>query len=340
MKVLVTGGTGFVGCHTVAELVRAGHTVRLLARSLERVGPALEPLGVYDVEVILGDVTDAEAIERGIDGCDSVVHCASVYSLDARADATIRKTNVQGTEVVLGTAYRLGLDPIVHVSSTTVLLGTRATVLTPDSPPTTPPGAYARSKADSDRIARRLQDAGAPVVITYPSIVWGPHDPHFGETCQAVANLLRGLWVVSTDGLLPICDVRDLAKLHVAVLEKDRGPRRYAAPNRPVTVRELFQIVSRLIGRRLVTIPVPPWMLLGPMQLVDAVQRLTPFRLPYNFGTVYSVALHRPVDDSATRREFGIEPRDVEDTIGDTLRWMVETGRLPPHLAGRISAVS
>ena len=85
MKVLVTGATGFLGAHTVAELCRSGHSVRLLARAQRRVPAALEPLGVEGTETILGDITEPTSVERALQGCDSVVHCGSIYSLDPRA---------------------------------------------------------------------------------------------------------------------------------------------------------------------------------------------------------------------------------------------------------------
>ncbi|HEY8478023.1 MAG TPA: NAD-dependent epimerase/dehydratase family protein [Chloroflexota bacterium] len=337
MRVMVTGGTGFVGSHTVAELARAGHGVRLLVRSAARVRPALAPLGVEGVDgVVEGDVTDPEAVERALDGCDAVVHCASVYSLDPRATAAIRRTNVRAAEVVLGAACGRGLDPVVHVSSHVALLGAIGAVLTPDSPPTFPPGAYARSKADSDRVARRFQEAGAPVVITYPGAVVGPHDPHFGESCQTIRNVLRGLLPLAVDGSLPITDVRDLAKLHVAVLERGRGPRRYMATARDLTTREMFELAARLTGRGLSTIVLPAWALLPLVRLVDALQVILPFRLPFNAQMVYTISRRPRLDDSLTRQTFGLHPRDLEATIVDTVRWMVEVGRLPRYLAGKL----
>lgn len=140
MKVLVIGGTGFVGSHTVAEVVRAGHDVKLLVRDPSRIRPALEPLGVGEVESVMGDVTDKDSVERALSDCDAVIHCASVYSLDPRAADSITNTNVTGTDLVIGTAHKNGLDPIVHVSSFVALIGNQGAVLTPDSVPTTPSG--------------------------------------------------------------------------------------------------------------------------------------------------------------------------------------------------------
>jgi dihydroflavonol-4-reductase len=78
MLVLVTGGTGYVCSHSIAALVRAGHRVRVLARSPERVPAALAPLGVDDVETALGDVIDPATVERALEGCDAVLHAAAV----------------------------------------------------------------------------------------------------------------------------------------------------------------------------------------------------------------------------------------------------------------------
>ena len=337
MKVMVTGGTGFVGSHTTAELVSAGHDVKLLVRDPNRIRPALEPLGVGEVESVTGDVTDTESVEQALEGCDAVIHCASVYSLDPRAAGRIKKTNVDGTDLVIGTAHRKGLDPIVHVSSFVALIGDRGKVLTPDSPPTQPRGVYARSKADSDGVARRYQEEGAPVVITYPGGVWGPNDPHLGESCQIAKNVLRRFWTLIPIGGIPISDVRDVAKLHSAVLVKGRGPRRYISPSQNTSIKDMVRIISRVTGRWLPSIALPGWSLILPMRMVDAMQFISPIRLPFNFQAVYIAALNHKADDSLTRTEFGIEARPIEQSIADTVRWMHERNHLSRRLAGRLA---
>src|SRR3712207_2265774 len=100
MKVLVTGGRGFVGAHSVRAILRAGHEVRLLVRSPARLGPALEPLGVSGVEHVVGDATDVDSVRRAMDGCDAVVHAAAVFSYDARDARSMQRVNARATEVV------------------------------------------------------------------------------------------------------------------------------------------------------------------------------------------------------------------------------------------------
>jgi dihydroflavonol-4-reductase len=336
MKVMVTGGTGFVGSHTVAELLHGGHDVRLLVRNAARVRPALDPFGIGEVDIVVGDVADRQAVRQAARGCDATIHCGSVYSLDTRANERIRRTNILGTDTVLGTACELGHDPVVHVSSIVALIGVKNDVLTPASIPGNPPGAYCISKADSDRVARQYQDKGAPVVITYPGSVWGPNDPHLGESCQMMANMLKGFWSLTPRGIISITDVRDLAKLHSAVIMSGKGPRRYIAPAANITLVEAMNIVSSVTGRKLSTLSVPGWVLLWPVQFLDWLQHITPFRLPFNYQAIYCVSLRPELDDSATRKDIGIIARPLEETFADTIMWMVQTGHLPARLAGKL----
>jgi len=337
MKVMVTGGTGFVGCHTVAELIKNGHEVKLLVRKPERVQPTLKPFGITPVDAVTGDVTDPKTVREAARGCDATIHCGSVYSLDPRLDESIRRTNITGTKTVIETALDLGHDPVVHVSSFVALIGQKCAVLTPACEPGTPRGTYFKSKADSDRVARDFQNQGAPVVISYPGSVWGPYDPHLGESCQMATSILKRLWSVTPMGIVCISDVRDLAKMHAAIIEKGRGPRRYIAPAHNISVKEAMSIISSVTGRKLPTLSLPAGFLFGPMKALDYLQTHLSIRLPVNFQAVYCVGLASKMDDSDTSHDFGIESRSLEETFADTIRWMVEAGHLSPHLAGVIA---
>jgi dihydroflavonol-4-reductase len=338
MKVMVTGGTGFVGSHTVVELIKNGHEVKLLVRSLDRVAPALEPLGIKanDVEAVKGDVLERASVERAAEGCEATVHCGSVYTMDPRAAKTIKRTNVTGTRTVVETAHRLGHDPIIHVSSVVALMGVKGCVLTSESEPMITKGVYPISKAESDLVARDFQKKGAPVVITYPGSVWGPNDPHFGESCQIMRNILKGFWMIGIAGRLAISDVRDIARLHALLMEKGRGPRRYLATACNVTMKELLAEIYAITGRKLPNFTLPAWPVIKSMEAMDALQLILPFRLPYNFQSVYAVSCDNPYDDAATRKDFGVEPLPLKETLADTMRWMVRQGYLPLKLVGKL----
>ena len=337
MRVLVTGGTGFVGSHTVAALVERGHDVRLFVRAPERVPPALEPLGLSGLPFAVGDVTDPAAVEAAMAGCDAVVHCASVFSLSSRGGDLIRRNNVVGAEVVIGTASRLGLDPIVHVSSFSALLPPDGRVLTAQSPVGNPKGPYFRSKADSDRVARQYQESGAPVVIIYPGTVVGPYDPHLGEVTSSLVDILKGRAPMVPTGGFPIVDVGSVARVHAAVMRPGRGARRYMVTGRYTMAAELIGMLGEVTGRRIRFVTAPAWSLAPVARLADLLQRVVRWRLPLGAQAVDVLRWDARCDDSETTRELGIVYPDVREALAETVRWLARTGQLSAKEAGLLA---
>lgn len=340
MTVLVTGGTGFVGAHSVVALLAAGHQVRLLVRDQARVPATLLPLGVEPatIDVVTGDVTDPEAVAAAVQGCTSVLHAASVYSFNTRDHPRLRAVNVRGTEVVLGAAVAAGLDPVVHVSSFGALLPAGQTPVTPNAEVGTPREAYLDSKARADRVARRYQAEGMPVVVTYPLAALGPHDPYLGDQTNRLRNVLRGLMPIWPRGGFPVGDVRDVARLHAAVLKPGRGPRRYLGPGRYVDTREYLRVLRRVTGRTLPAVRLPASAMLPVGALTGLVQRVVPVHLPAEYGAIYTCAVARPVDTTRTNRLLGGPTVPFEQTVTDTVAWLAATGHLTPRQAGRLAA--
>jgi len=338
LLVLVTGGTGYLGSHAIAALAGAGHRIRVLARSPEKIPAALGPLGVDGVEAAIGDVTELAAVERALEGCDAVLHAASVFSLDARKADEMNSVNVRGTEIVLGAAHRLGLDPIVYVSSEVALLPPAdGEVLSPDTPVRRPPGPYCRSKADSELVARKFQALGAPVVRVLPAGMWGPHDPHRGEGVTLAANVLRNRYPIVMAGGMHIADVRDVAAVLAAVMQPGRGPRSYLATGHYVTMPDIIGTLGDLSGRRIRFLTFPAWFLAAFGWTADLVQRRLRTRLPWSGESIWIVNCDARCDDSKTRDEFQLEPRPLRETFADTVHWLVEAGHLTPRQAGRLA---
>lgn len=341
MRVVVTGGTGFVGSHTVSALGRDGHDIRLLVRSPDRVAPALGPLGVDpdDVEVVTGDVTRRDDVERALDGCDAVVHGAAKYTLDPRCAAELERTNVRGTELVLGTAVDRGQFAL-HVSSVAALVPVRGDRADERTPPGDAPYPYHRSKADSDRVARDLQEGGAPIAISYPTAVFGPHDPHLGVSSALLLDgLRRGLVPAVRGGHMNVVDVRDVAAVHARVLavsEVDRG--RYIVNASFISIVDLWELVSDLTGRRIRSLTVPPVVARPVSKLSDALRSTvgTPNLAPAE--GLYSLLETVPADASATEERLGITFRSAEEMVADNIRWLVEAGHLEPRGAGRLAS--
>lgn len=337
MKVLVTGGTGFVGCHAVAAMLNEGHDVRLLVRRPEQVAVSFAPLGVeFPGDVVTGDVTDAASVARAVEGCDAVVHAASVYSLDPKKAAAIGETNVKGTRNVIEAALAAGADPVVHVSSYVALLPARESGVHHDSPVGTGLGAYSRSKCESEQLAREYQERGEPVVTVMPGSVWGPFDPYFGESDQIATNFLKGrMRTLTSKGGVPIVDVRDVAKAIVGTVEPGKGPRRYLAAGNFVSSAEMGRKLSEVTGTKRTFVDMPPRLMTTSAGVFNLLARVAPIPLT---GEMIRVGAQPRVtiDDSRALAELGYSVRPLEETMRDTVMSLVARGKLGKE-AGRLA---
>ncbi len=336
MKVAVTGGTGFVGSHTVAALTRAGHDVRLLVRSPEKVERAMGPHGIQPADIIVGDVTDPGSIDVLLEGADALIHVANVFTFDVRHTDEMKRVNEEGTELVLSSAAKRGLDPVVHVSSTVAFLPANKPI-NEDTPTGDPAPAYAATKATADRIARRLQNEGAPVVITYPGLAWGPHDPTLGESSHFAMAILGGTMRLLNDGHVSISDVRDVAEAHARVMESGRGPRRFIVVGSNPMFRSLVSQVGDLVGRNLGSIRVPGWMGTGTGKLSDWARTRFGWDLPLSYEPPWYVANGDVADGSRAPAELGIDYTPLETTLRDAITWLHKAGHVTSKQAGALA---
>ncbi|AHE98711.1 SDR family NAD(P)-dependent oxidoreductase [Thioalkalivibrio paradoxus] len=337
MRVLVTGGTGFIGSHCVAELLGRGHAVRLLVRNPARVARSSAPLQKETPAYSVGDVSDRASVERAMAGCDAVLHAAAVYSLDVRDADAMRRINAVGTLNVLNAAGDRGLDPIIHVSSHVTLSPTHDGLLTANAAVASPLGAYSASKADAERAARSLQERGLPVVIGYPGAVFGPHDMRLGESTRFLCDVLAGRMPVIPRGGICIVDVRDLAAAFATMLEAGQGPRRYLLGGVQVSLAGLVDLVAEVTDRRIRRWVLPPWALRPGVRLAGHLQRLLPVRLPLSEEGFDTVVRNARPDDSAAACDLGFSPRDLHDTLADTCHWAYRRGWISRHRVGRLA---
>lgn len=327
MLIAVTGGTGYVGAHSVRTLLTAGHRVRLLVGPDAEGAPVLRHLGEFDgVDVLSGDVRNAATIEALLDDCDAVLHAAGVVGTDNRRNALMWEINAHATEAVLTRAVERGLDPVLSVSSYSALFPSPTGVIGPDTPTAEGRSAYAQTKGYADRVARRLQAQGAPVVVTYPSSVVGEafHTAP-GVTERGWAPIVRFGVAPRLRGGMQMIDVRDVAAVHAGVMVPGRGPRRYVCGGEMVPFNDMISALERGSGRPIRRIPLSPAVFRGLSRVGDVLGAIVPMGDGLSYEAALLLTAATPTDDTATLADLGMTWRSPVDAI------IASFPRVPQH---------
>jgi dihydroflavonol-4-reductase len=338
VRILVTGGTGFIGSFATVALTEAGHEVRLLVRDPAKVAGVYEPHPAGPAEVVKGDVTDAASVDAALAGCEGVLHAAAVVDVSRRRAAEVLATNASGTRNVVGGAVRDGLGRIVHTSSVSALFSAAHRRVTPDTPVAEPASAYGRSKAEAERYVRRLQDEGAPVTIFYPGGVLGPHDGNVGPGTQGlVTNFTSGTPIISGGGW-SIVDVRDVADLYAALFGPEPPPPRLVLGGRTLSTDALNRTLSEVAGRKVRRLPMPAGLLRGLGRLNDVLMGVVPADFALTGEGMDYLTRWEPSDDSLALDVLGHPLRPAAETLADTARWLCAAGHLPAKYVPALAA--
>ncbi len=338
MRVMVTGGTGFAGSHSVRAFVAAGHSVRLLVRDPAKVRRVFDAhgIGIAEADVIAGDITDEASVTRAMAGCDAVFHSAALVEMKRKLAAKVLATNRRGVELVVGGAVKRGLPSIVYVSSMSVFFVPGCGPLTLDMPIAPGTTAYAQSKSEAEHEIRRMQAEGAPIRVSYPTGIVGPDDPGLSEANQAVYTFLKQTGV-NTSSYFQIVDVRDLAALHVKLLELPGRAHRYAAAGPLLTWPATYRVLDDVTGKWIWRFPVPGPLFRALGTVGDWIKHVYDFSFPLSRDAMEFATRWPGASGERTTKELGIHFRSAHETYADTLRWLYESGHLTARHVGKLA---
>ncbi len=244
-RVLVTGGTGFIGGCLVERLVLdCKAQVRVLIRNFSHAAG----IARFPVEMIAGDVTDAAAVARVTEGCDIVFHCA--YGPFGTEEEQ-RRINIEGTRNVLEAAAQQKVERVVHLSTLMVYGIPKAGDFDESAPRQHMDLLYADSKLDAEKLVfEYYEKRGVPVCVIQPTSVYGPY-----STWHTVAILesLKSTRVILVDGGEGSCNpvyVDDVvsAMLLAATQKAAVGEAFLISGERAITWREFYQAYERMLG--------------------------------------------------------------------------------------------
>jgi dihydroflavonol-4-reductase len=335
VRVLVTGANGHIGCNLLPMLVEAGHAVVPFVRESSDT-QGIDHLGLTYAR---GDVRDAGAVIDAADACEAIIHMAAVYSF-AEEPELIMRPAVEGAQNVIRAAKAHGIRRVVYTSSAVSVGGSHDRTSLDESDwndETSLP--YSIAKRESERLATRLAaEAGVDVIILNPTGIIGPGDYRITPSSQLLVDYLTKR-VPTAPGGLSYVDVRDVARAHLRALDEGAGGERHILSAINLEQRELGRMFGRLFGVRPVHLPLPRSVAIGSGVVGEAVFGLFGAKPPFSSNQAREYAKRWCwFDGGKAERVFGLEYMPFEDTLRDSVRWLLERGAYPEKLAARLSA--
>lgn len=320
-KILITGGTGFLGAEIVRRLTDAGaRNLRVMA---SRVPDWMKESGV---EPMLGSVTSRENVAAAVANVSVVLHLAGKVSRNNDDAAAMNKIHVEGTRLLCEAAKVAGVQTIVLASSS----GTIAVSEDPEEIDETYPQpvdvisrwAYYSSKYYQERTALENFDGdGRKLVILNPTLLLGPGDERLSST-KVVLDFLGRKIPYCPSGGLSVVDNRDVAKAFINSIEKGRHKEKYLLGAGNMTFADFFGRLSRLSGISPPMLRVPKKIAVAGAGIIDSVFRNWNKTSPIEPGEVEQAEYFWYLNSAKAEEELGFVPRDTQETLQDTITYL------------------
>ena len=307
-RVLVTGAGGFIGSHLSEQLVKSGATVRALVHynALGKHGWLdYSPLR-NDLEILAGDVTDRDSVRQAMQGSEIVFHLAALIAIpySYHAPASYVRTNIEGTLNILQTARDLGVQRVLH-TSTSEAYGTARYVPIDEEHPLQGQSPYSASKIGADKMAEAFYlSFKLPVVTVRPFNTFGPRQSARAVIPTIITQCLDGK-AVRLGSLHPTRDMNYVANtvegyFLAATVPAAVGQTINLGSGREISIRDLAQLIAKIVGK--------------PIQIETEPQR----RRPENSEVERLLA-----SNARAEKLLGWKPRvSLEDGLKLTVDWL------------------
>jgi len=322
-KILITGGTGFLGSHIVRQLIDSGaKNLRVMASNVP------EWMTDAGVEPVTGSVADREKVAEAVRNVSAIFHLAGKVSRDNEDAAAMNKVHLEGTRVLCEAAKEAGVQTIVLASSSgTIAVSEDEEILDETFPQPVEiisQWAYYASKYYQERAAiENFDGEGRKLVIMNPTLLLGPADDRLSST-KIVLDFLGRKIPYCPSGGLSIVDARDAATAFIAALEKGEHQEKYLLGSANMTFAEFFGRLERLSGISAPMLKVPKRVAVGGSSLIESVFKNWGKASPVATKEVEQAEHFWYFDSAKAKEKLAFEPRDPQETLNDTISYLRE----------------
>lgn len=322
-RVLITGGTGFLGTHIVQNFLAFGEkSLKVMA---SRVPEWMKDAGVKAVE---GSVTDRDDVAKACKNVSAIFHLAGKVSRDNDEAASMNKIHLEGTRLLCEAATDAGVETMVLASSSgTIAVSEDETIFDetfPQPVDVISRWAYYASKYYQENTALANFDGdGRRLVVMNPSLLLGPDDERLSSTKPVLDFLARKI-PYSPSGGLNFVDVRDAAAAFITAVEKGVHQEKYLLGAANMTFPEFFGRLERLSGVSAPMLKVPKKLAMAGSTIIESVFKNWGKASPVAPKEVEQAEFFWYFDSSKAEEELDFSPRDPQETLNDTIVYLRE----------------
>lgn len=321
-KVLVTGANGFLASNVIAELLSKGYAVRGVLRNANSFSYHTHP----DLELVQGDFTDKNFLEKVMKGCDYVIHTAAITDQSLTGFSEYHRVNVAAAENLIRIAIKEKARRFVYVGSANAFgHGTKkkpGNEQTPIRKPFTG-SHYAMSKLQGQQ-AVLAYSGKIEVVVLNPTFMLGPYDSKPGSG-KIILMGYGKKFIFYPPGGKNFVHVQDVATGVVNALEKGRNGETYLLANENLSYKEFFQKLADVTKNKTVLIKIPGPVLLT-IGFAGNLLRFFGFRTALSLANMKILCAEGFYSKQKATDELGIESKSIEKAIKDTIEWFAGKG--------------
>jgi len=319
-KIAVTGASGHLGNTVCRVLSEKGFSVNALYNSDKS---ALHDLSVNTIQ---GSVLNQNNLSDLLQGCDAVIHCAAIISINGDPTGIVHKTNTEGAKNVAEVSKKLGVKKIIHVSSVHAVLEHPFDSPFDETRAHKQQGSYAYdySKARGEQLVfETLKNSNTEAVVVRPSLIIGPYDFKPSEIGKAMLDFYHGKIPALTAGGYNYIDVRDVANSIVAALEKGRNKEVYHLTGNYYTVKDLGETVKKVTGKKMPETVLPFWLLKMSLPFIQMQSKITGTKPVFTREALDALKYgHKNMVSTKAQKELGHSFRPLEESVADFYEWI------------------
>jgi len=339
MKIAVTGASGHVGSNLCRILIEEGHQVNVLVHQNTK---SIEGL---KLEQIKGDITDKEALMSLCKDVEVVFHLAAKISINSKANGRISKTNIEGTRNLIEACKAKNVRRLIHFSTIHAidhnpydlpLDETREMVMNS-------PIRYEETKAQGELLVQEAVKDGLDAVILNPTSIVGPYD--FGPSLmgQALLKMYKNTLPVTIPFVVSQCtgnkigslvqggynfvDVRDVCQAAIQAAERGKSGERYIVSGQYLSLTNLSKTIAEVTGAKTTSFTFPAWLAKMGVPFITIWAKMRNEAPLYTYESLNILkSVNKNISNQKARNELDYQPREIKDTINDTIHWFKENG--------------